>query len=116
MNSEQRRKLRDQYKQRRMLGGVYRIRNTVTGRFLLAWEDDLVGAENRLQFSQQTGGCSLPWLREDWNAHGPDSFVFERLEELEQKETQTREEFLSDLETLLEMWEEKTDLSMAYKK
>lgn len=43
----------------------------------------------------------------DWNRYGASSFVFETLEEITKKETQSDLEFADDLETLLEMWNER---------
>lgn len=111
MNHERRKELLEQYKQRTVVGGIYRIRNSVTGHTYINWDDDLQGAENRHRFSVSTNTCILPEMREDWLAHGAASFTFDRLEELEKNAEQTREEFRADLETLFEIWSEKNTAS-----
>jgi hypothetical protein len=62
---------------------------------------------NRFEFSRTTGSAVSLRLQQDWNAHGPESFTFEVLEELKKGETQTPQEYASDLKTLKEMWLEK---------
>lgn len=116
MNHERRKELLEQYKQRTVVGGIYRIRNTVTGHSYVNFDDDLTGAENRHRFSVTTNTCILPEMREDWLAYGAASFTFERLEELEKKPEQSRAEFLADLETLLELWREKNPADDSQKK
>jgi hypothetical protein len=46
-------------------------------------------------------------LQEDWKKWGADSFVFEILEEYEKKDSQTMEEFQSDISVLKDLWAEK---------
>ena len=92
------------YKSRPLSGGVYVIRNTQNGRYLLAAETNLSGSKGKFEFSKMT----------DWKACGKDAFVFEVLDELTQKETQTPEEFRADLAALGELWAEKFDPALAY--
>lgn len=61
-----------------------------------------------------TDCCNWHKLSADWKACGKDAFVFEVLDELTQKETQTPEEFCADLAALGELWAEKLDPSLAY--
>lgn len=95
------------YKARKIVGGVYCIRNTITGRILLQSACDLHGCENRFRFSQTTDSCTLLCLSADWKQYGGKAFAFELLESLEKKETQTDAEFQSDIETLLMIWQER---------
>lgn len=44
--------------------------------------------------------------RPEWGRDGK-AFVFEVLEELTQKETQTEAEFKADIDALFELWQEK---------
>lgn len=118
MNDERRRALREQYRQRAVVGGVYRIRNTENGRFLMEADENMDGAENGFRFAVMTTGFSRPDLRnmtEDWKQYGKDAFVFERLELLEKEEAQTMQEFREELDVLLELWTEKTDMQLSYK-
>jgi len=102
------------YKQRRLIGGIYQIRNLINGKCLLQSTTDLAGSKNRFDFSCYTGSCISYKLQKDWTAFGKDSFVFEILEELTQKETQTAKEFSEDIKTLEEIWMEKIDSGILY--
>ena len=102
------------YKSRPLSGGVYIIRNTQNGRYLLAAETNLSGSKGKFEFSQMTDCCNWHKLSADWKACGRDAFVFEVLDELTQKETQTPDEFRADLAALGELWAEKLDPSHAY--
>lgn len=118
MNSERKKQLRQQYKERAVVGGIYRILNTRNGRFFMAADENMEGAENGFRFSVMTNGFSRPDLRnmtEDWQSFGSEAFVFEQLELLEKKDTQTIREFREDLQVLLELWVEKTDMTLSYK-
>ena len=102
------------YKQRPLSGGVYVIRNTESGRYLLQAVTNLEGSRNQFQFSQMTGSCVSMKLQKDWSRFGGKAFVFEVIEELTQKEDQTPEEFKADLEALGELWAEKFDPALSY--
>ena len=89
-----------------MQGGVVQLPNPGTGRILLRRTTDLRGSQNRFQFAQMTGSCTDYALQAEWGRDGK-AFVFEVLEELVQKETQTEAEFKADVEALFELWQEK---------
>ena len=72
------------------------------------------GSKGKFEFSQMTDCCNWHKLSADWKACGRDAFVFEVLDELTQKETQTPEEFRADLAALGELWAEKLDPALAY--
>lgn len=99
--------LRAQYEQRKVIGGVYRFMNSKNGKFYLQSTDDIQGTRNMFQFAQMTNSCNIPPLQRDWSEFGKDAFQLEELELLEKTETQTREEFAQDIKTLMEMWKEK---------
>lgn len=102
------------YKQRPLTGGVCIIKNTKNGKYLLEAQANLPGSKNRFAFSKATSTCPSLRLQKDWNAFGADAFVFEILEEIEQAETQTSEEFYEDIAALGEMWAEKFDPALSY--
>ncbi len=108
MKSEAKKQVRAAYKERVVLGGIYAITNTVTGRKLVDATQSLVASRNRLEFAQTTGSAVTPKLQKDWGTYGPESFVFEVLEELERGEAQTPQEFAKDLKLLKELWLEKS--------
>ena len=81
-----RRALTRQYKESRRTVGVYRIRNTVTGRSVLRGSLDLHGAMNRGRFELRLGGHRDAALQAEWRRHGEAAFAFEVLEILEHKD------------------------------
>ncbi|MCQ5131382.1 GIY-YIG nuclease family protein [Butyricicoccus faecihominis] len=107
MEKQDRRDAIAAYKARKNEGGVFCIRNTVTGRALLNWAVDLKGSENRFAFAQMTDLCADNALRDDWKQYGCKAFAFEVLESIKQKETQTDKEFRDDVQTLYALWQEK---------
>lgn len=95
------------YKERKIIGGIYVIRNSDSGRILLDFATDLMGRKNRFDFSQKTDSCVEMKLQKDWITLGKEKFVFEVLAELEKGETQSMVEFKEDLDVLKLMWVEK---------
>ena len=104
MKNEAKRQLRAAYEKRSVLGGVYAITNTVTGKMLVEATPSLASVRNRFEFAQTSGLTVWPKLQKDWNKYGSGSFAFEVLEELEKGETQSAREFATDLKLLKEMW------------
>lgn len=107
MDRQNRRELIAAYKERKVCGGVFGIRNTVTGKILLLSTTDLQGCENRFRFSQMTGSCTYSKVQKDWAQYGGQAFCFELYEALEKKETQTDRQFREDIDTLYGLWLEK---------
>jgi len=108
MKSDRRKKeIIAEYKERKILGGIFVIRNSDTGKILLDSTTNLQGAKNLFEFSKKTGSCGILKLQSDWTAIGKEKFVFDVLEELEKGETQTLKEYKDDLEVLKLMWKEK---------
>jgi hypothetical protein len=105
-----RKELKRQYAQRKIVGGVYLLKNTRSGKTLLEASTDLRGSKNRFDFSQKTGSCVDMRLQKDWKALDADSFVFEVLEEYEKRDSQTMEEFQSDISVLKKLWGDRLSL------
>ena len=106
MDTRKREKVAE-YKNREVVGGVYVIRNTRSGRKLLEATTDMRGSRNRFDFSQKNNMCVNKKIEAEWKESGASSFVFEALEELTKGATQTMEEFQTDVATLKELWLEK---------
>lgn len=104
---ERRKLLKSQYKERKVIGAIYRILNKKNGRFYLNKTADLSGAQNSFKSCYTTGTCTNPRLAKEWSEYGQGSFEFEVLETWEKDATQTDEEFRNDLKELLEIWDEK---------
>jgi hypothetical protein len=114
MDKQSKKEMSAAYVGRKKIGGVYVIRNLVTGKILLGSAPDVEGTKNRFSFSQATQSCVQPKLDDDWKLYGAKTFVLEILETLEKKETQTDREFADDIKTLKELWVEKLDPKMMY--
>src|SRR5215469_880779 len=95
-----RRELSKAYKERRLIGGIYRIANTQTGKYLLGYAVDIASLRNRFEFALATGSEVDPRLRADWEQYGPTAFSLEVLEELEKTPEQSQADFVADLRTL----------------
>jgi hypothetical protein len=92
------------YKEARRPMGVYRIRNTRDERSLIGRSVDLPAILNRERVSLRFGMHSNAKLQADWNAHGPDAFVFEVLDTLEAPKDQPDYDPTDDLRVLEAMW------------
>ena len=97
----------EQYKNRKVIGGIYSIRCKDGGHQWIKSTKDLQGQKNRFDFFVSTEFCPEPGMSPDWKQYGAKSFTFEILEELEKGETQTDKEFTEDICVLLELWKEK---------
>ena len=111
---DHRRAISKEYKERRLLGGVYTITNTVNGKYILGHAANLASVRNRFQFAVSTGSTVDPRLRQDWAELGARAFTLEVSEELEQRPDQSQAAFLDDLKTLEELWRANLDASKAY--
>lgn len=106
---QRKRDLKNAYKCRTVIGGVYTIRCGATGEVWLRASADLQGTKNRFAFSLETGSCPEPCVADALRRYGPECLTIEVLEELEKGELQTDREFSGDIDTLLGLWREKTE-------
>jgi hypothetical protein len=113
-SSERRRELRAEYEQRPSEAGVYALRNTATGRVLVAATRDLAAARNRLDFAKatQTPGALDHRVAADVRAFGVDAFAFEILDTLEITPAMTSDDVRADLGALEQLWREKLAASL----
>lgn len=109
-----RKALTSEYKQRQAVGGVFRITNTASGKCYLEAAPNIQAKQNSFSFMVSTNTCFHHKLKKDWDAFGGKSFTFEVLETLQKKEEQSHEAFLEDLQTLKQIWVEKTDTAVLY--
>lgn len=96
-----------EYKETPRPAGIYRVRNTATGRSLIGATPDLPGMLNRQRFQLEMGSHPDGELQADWNGSGADAFEFEVLDELEPREGEPAGDTAGDLRALKEMWLEK---------
>jgi hypothetical protein len=109
-----RKEINDEYKSRKLCGGVYTITNSVNGKYLLGYAADLKSIQNRFQFTITSGSSVHPKLQKDWEEYGAQVFSLEVLEELEQKPDQSQAEFMEDLKTLEQLCRANLDESKQY--
>ena len=109
-----RKEIINEYKERKSLGGVYTITNTLNGKYLIGHAVNLKSVQNHFQFAVTTGSTVHPKLRKDWEELGATAFTLEVLEELEQKPEQSQAEFMDDLKTLEQLLRANLDTSKEY--
>lgn len=107
MSNLSKKELKEQYKNRTCIGGIYCVQCTKSSTKWLRSTTNLIGSKNRFNFSVLTNACLDIYMAEDWKLYGASSFVFEILEEITKKETQSDREFADDVEILLEIWTER---------
>jgi len=95
-----------EYKETPRPAGIYRVRNTVTGRSLVGSSLNLPGMLNRQRFQLENGSHPDRELQIDWNKLGPDAFEFEILDQLESKD-ESEKRIAEELCVLLTMWLDK---------
>jgi hypothetical protein len=86
--------------------GVYRVRNTVTGKSLVGSSVDLPAMLNRQRAQLKMGAHSNRALQKDWSELGAEAFEFEILDTLKPPD-QPGYDPTDDLRILEEMWLEK---------
>lgn len=111
---DRKKELINEYKQRKIVGGIFRVTNKKNGMYLLNYAANIKARQNAFDFTVSTSSCFHPKLRNDWAVFGANAFIFEILETLKKKEGQSQEEFLDDLKTLEQMWSDKLDSSKRY--
>ena len=95
-----------EYKETLPPGGVFRVRNTATGKSLVGSSANLPGTLNRHRFQLERGSHPSKELQADWNTLGPDAFEFEVLDQLKPSDKPDYDA-TEDLQVLKELWIEK---------
>ena len=101
-----RRDIKREYRERQKPAGVFQIRNTANGKVLLGSSMNLEGPLNGHRFMLIAGRHRNEKLQEDWNALGPDHFVFEILEVVKVKDDPDFS-LVDELTLLEQIWVEK---------
>jgi len=104
-----RKALRRKYKETPRPAGVYRVRHMPSGRTLLGSSPDAPAMLNRIRAQLRMKGHPNRALQADWEADGPDAFVFEVLDLVPLPDTAEYDPS-DDLATLEELWREKLQL------
>ena len=109
-----RKEIINEYKARTLHGGIYKIINTRSGKYLIGHATNLKSVQNRFQFAMTTDSTIHPKLKKDWEELGAQAFTLEILEELKQRSDQSQTEFLEELKTLEQLWRANLDVSREY--
>lgn len=104
-----RKELKNEYKQRKSVMGVFQIRNTVNDKRLIDHSTDIQAKWNRHQSELRFGSHKNKALQADWKKLGTDSFQIEILSELEHDDKIT--DYSKELELLEEMILNESDFS-----
>lgn len=107
METQSKKALKENYKNRTVVGGIYGIKCHGTDRIWIKSTKDMAGQKNRFGFAVATNSCPEPGMLREWKQYGVKSFSFVVLEEIEKGETQTEQEFSDDVAMLLEIWIDK---------
>ncbi|MFC1781394.1 GIY-YIG nuclease family protein [Planctomycetota bacterium] len=81
-----RKDIKREYKERGKQAGIFQVKNTLNGKFLLGSRLNIDGILNRQKFQLSIGMHPNKELQKDWNQYGPDKFIFEILEVIKEKE------------------------------
>jgi hypothetical protein len=95
-----------EYKGKSQPAGIYRVRNTRTGKSLVGSTVNLPGMLNRQRFQLEHGSHPDRELQRDWDELGSDAFEFEALDRLKPRDEPAYDP-TGDLRVLKEMWLEK---------
>jgi len=91
------------YKQQKRPMGVYRIRNTRSGKSYVGYSTDLQARINRQKTELKFGSHRNKGLLDEWKAFGESTFEFEVLDELEHEENSNADP-AEELRVLSDLW------------
>lgn len=103
MSDRNRKALIRKYKETPRPAGIFRIRNSATGKSLIGSTVDIAGMLNRQRFQLENGSHPDKELQADWNEFGPDAFEFETLDRLSPSDKPDYDP-TEDLAVLEKMW------------
>lgn len=109
-----RKELLKEFKERKPVGGVYRIVNGKNEKYLLGHVANIKSIQNQFQFAQKNGGLIDYKLKKDWEEQDHQDFKLEVLEEVEQRDDQTQAQFMDELKTLEQLHRANFDPAKEY--
>lgn len=99
--------LKQKYKNTKPEMGVFRIESRVSGNCYLYAAPDLKSLMNRYRFQLNVGSHQNRDLQREWSEQGADNFIVEILERLEYDKDESKTDYAEDLELLHLIWQEK---------
>ncbi|MBN9389379.1 MAG: GIY-YIG nuclease family protein [Chloroflexi bacterium] len=109
-----RKELLREFKERKPLGGVYRIVNEKNERYILDHAANIKSIQNRFEFALKNNSLMDYKMKKDWDEQGGKHFKLEILEEVEQREDQTPAQFMDELKTLEGLYRANFDPAKEY--
>lgn len=83
-----RKELKEAYKHRKPVMGIFQIRNIVSGKILIDGSTDMLSKWNRHKTELNFGSHKSMALQDDWDRDKQENFIFEILSELKLEEDQ----------------------------
>ena len=80
LSKESRKESIRQFKEQKVLAGIYAVRSAVTGNVWVGGSKNLDATKNGCWFTLRIGTHIEKSLQKEWNAHGESSFTYEVLE------------------------------------
>lgn len=99
--------LKHEYKMNPRQGGIYMIKNNVSGKIFIGCGPNVEAQMNKQMFLLNINTMPVEELQKDWNKYGADKFTFEALDRLKLKEGMSMRDYKSELLLLAEMWIDK---------
>lgn len=106
MNDIERKALRRQFEERKVVAGIYCVRNTTTGRCLIGAAVDVTSMLARQRAQLKFGSSPDRDLQAEWDALGAEAFAFETLDALAPRDGPVGNQD-DDLRVLKSLWLEK---------
>ena len=115
--SQNKKGLKEKYKQMRPEMGVFMYKCLPTGKSYLGYGQNLKADMNSLSFQLKLGSYPVNRnLQDDWVKYGESCFEIAVLELLEYDKDESKTDYIDDLRILREFWAEKSDDSEYIKK
>ena len=107
---DNRKALKEKYKQMRPEMGVFMYKCIPTGKAYLGFDQNVKATLNGISFQLKTGRYPVNKnLQDDWNKYGEAGFEISVLEILEYDKDDAKTDYDGDLRVLREFWAEKFD-------
>lgn len=91
--------LKREFKERKLVAGVFQVRNKVNGKIFLGSSLNLEGVWNGLKFKLDVGNWRNQELQREWKEFGAEAFEFELLEQIEDSSNPE-----ADLQACEQLW------------
>lgn len=98
------RELKNIYKEKKFKIGVFQIRNTQNNKIFIDSSTDLDAIWNRHKFQLNFGAHANIELQMDWNEYGEDTFTFEIISVIDQKDDDNGVDYRKEVKELKDMF------------